>query len=909
MDLDILRAVEKPSRYLGGEVNQIRKDPARTTCRIALCYPDVYEIGMSHNGLKILYAVVNGREDFAAERVYAPWPDMEGELRSRGLPLTTLESHTPLRDFDVIGFTLQYELSYTNLLTVLDLGGMPLRAEDRGPGDPVVIAGGPCAFNPEPLAPFLDAVCLGDGEDLVLDVMDVVAKWRDSGAPRGDLHRLLAQVEGIYVPSLYQVDWNDDGTVRAIVPAPGQPPRVRKRVLPDLDASQYPTREPVPHTKIVHDRYGVEIQRGCMRGCRFCQAGYIYRPERQRSPERVRGIVREGTRATGWEEFSLLSLSVGDYNCIEPLLLSLMDEHEASRTAVSMPSMRLESLTPAIMEQVGRVRKTSFTVAPEAASPRLRAVINKVIDEQVLLDMVGQVFAHGWRSLKLYFMLGLPTEQDEDLKAMIDLGSRCLDRARQHCRDATITVNVSSFVPKPHTPFQWCPQVTLAEVRRKQLFLRRNLRRAGLSFRFHESRATVMEGVFSRGDRRTAALLEAAWRNGARFDGWQERLDEGAWSRAMEETGIDPAFYNQRRRDPGEVLPWSHIDCGVDPDWLWEDWMRSLEAGFVPDCSEAPCYDCGVCDHRVVKNEVFDEDAPGLAPRERPRREKRMAPKTLEEVWVDGPRTPGMRARLRAEAALAVAPQVDPPCPAPSAVSDPADRWRDVVDVRLPLEMRLRVRLRFARLGRARMLSHLEVMSAFQRALRRLEIPVLWSAGFHPHMRLQWGPPLPVGVGSETELCDVEVRRPHDLSTLARDLSAQLPEGLDVLHAWEVPVVGPSIEASIVSWTWRLEAPPDRVEAALARLAEGPVAELSRDGKARSVPVARVILDATAASPDVFRFRSPAGGAGIRVGEGLAVLFGADVVDAGFVLVREGVELAPPAAPQGRGAETPAAVA
>ncbi|MEE2829754.1 MAG: radical SAM protein, partial [Myxococcota bacterium] len=401
------------------------------------------------------------------------------------------------------------------------------------------------------------------------------------------------------------------------------------------------TETPVPFTKVVHDRVGVEIQRGCMRGCRFCQAGYIYRPERQRSPARVQELVRKGLAATGQEEYSLLSLSAGDYSCMEPLLASLMDEHEQKRSAISLPSMRLETLTPGIMEQVDRVRKTSFTVAPEAASDRLRAVINKVIDEDVLIDMVGEVFQRGWRNLKFYFMLGLPTEQWGDLQAMVDLGSRCLSRARRHNRSANITVSVSSFVPKSHTPFQWATQIPLDEIRSRQAFLKRELRDARLGFRYHDSRSSVMEGVFSRGDRKSGEALVRAYELGARLDGWQEHFSEEAWYQAFDETGVDPAFYNQRRRDASEVFPWNHIDIGMKPEWLWEDWMDSLEAGFVPDCTTEPCYDCGVCDHEVVHNRVFR--SPEEAPRHRFRKPYQGSRKKDDPQFVAMPRPPGKK--------------------------------------------------------------------------------------------------------------------------------------------------------------------------------------------------------------------------------------------------------------------------
>ncbi len=947
LDDDTLRSVAKPARYLGGEVGEVRKDLESVSSIVGVCYPDLYEIGMSHIGLKILYDVINRRPDWAGERVYAVARDMEEKLRSSGRPLTTLENRVPLKDLDVLGFTLQYELSYTNLLQVLDLGGIPLDAADRGLSDPVVIAGGPCAFNPEPLAPFLDAVCLGDGEETIVSVVETHAAWKTSGAPRAELMLALADIPGVYVPSLYTPTYNEDGTVQAITPASGQPARILKAIVTDLDAAPYPTSSPVPFMQIVHDRVGVEIQRGCMRGCRFCQAGYIYRPERQRSPDRVRELVRGGLAATGQEEYSLLSLSAGDYNCMEPLLSSLMDEHEGDRSAISLPSMRLETLTPGIMEQVGRVRKTSFTVAPEAGSDRMRAVINKVIDEDVLVDMVEEVFKRGWSSLKFYFMLGLPTEQMEDLQAIIDLASRCRHRARRHNRGANITVSVSSFVPKSHTPFQWAPQISLEEIRERQEYLRAGLRAAKLGFRYHSSKSSVMEGVFSRGDRRTSATLRRAYELGARLDGWQEELRVEAWTQAFEETGVDPVFYNQRRRDQNEVLPWSHIDIGMKPEWLWEDWMDALEAGFVPDCTTEPCYDCGVCDHVVVANRVYKEDVP--EPKAVPRIRKRygIARKTVDPQFVAMPRPPAKKGNNVVDAVPpqgmapgsagarhsrttfvakvpvdAATPQVDSrgvPL-SPSQIAQQRDSregppdWRTVFDTRLPPEWRVRVRVVFAKRGPLVHVGHLDLMNVFRRALKRAKAPLLWTQGFRPQIRMSFVPPLPSGCKSSGELMDVELHRPVDVAEFREALAAAMPHDLPVLDVYEVPIGSPSLQASMEAsiyvfhpgttvapeWTGEQVAAFERGESGVIEVVKTKKGKETRG----TVDLHEVVADLQVVGAAA-RIEVAAHGAGARIREVVAGIFGTDALSApGATLERAAIRLStsPPAPPVHPGA-------
>ncbi|TMB12187.1 MAG: TIGR03960 family B12-binding radical SAM protein, partial [Deltaproteobacteria bacterium] len=592
----LLPLVEKPGRYLGNERGARRKDLGEVRLRFALAFPEVYEIAQSHLGLQILYDILNRRPDVAAERVYAPWPDLEALLRARSLPLVSLESHLPLVDFHVVGFSLQYELTYTNLLTMLELGGIPFRAAARGPGHPLVIAGGPCAFNPEPLAPFLDAVVLGDGEEAVGDLCDAVLAW--DGRERHDLLRALAALPGIYVPAFFTPRQQPDGTIAAIDPLEPSHVTVRKRVLVDLDRFAPPENPVVPHVSVVHDRASVEVMRGCVKGCRFCQAGYVYRPLRERNPERVVAQATELMRRTGYEELSLLSLSTGDYSGVNPVLKTLMDRFAPEHVAVSLPSTRVDALSPKILEEIRRVRKTGFTLAPEAGTQRLRDVIQKEYREEELLD-AARLFADlGWRSLKLYFMIGLPSETEADVRGIAELSRRVREAASGRLR---VTASVSTFVPKPHTPFQWAGQLTVEETRVRQGLLRRQLGRYKIEFRWHDAELSFLEGIFSRGDRRLADVLETAQRGGARFDGWSDHCRMDVWRDALAAHGLDAAFY-LRRRPLAEQLPWDHLDAGLSRRFLLQDLARAVEGVLTPDCSIERCTYCGACDFEAVRN-------------------------------------------------------------------------------------------------------------------------------------------------------------------------------------------------------------------------------------------------------------------------------------------------------------------
>jgi radical SAM family uncharacterized protein/radical SAM-linked protein len=870
----LLPLVEKPGRYLGNERGAVRKDLASVRVRFALAFPEVYEIAQSHLGLQILYEVLNRRPDVAAERVYAPWPDLEAALRERGLPLVSLESHLPLAEFDVVGFSLQYELTYTNLLAMLDLGGVPLRAAARGPGDPLVIAGGPCAFNPEPLAPFLDGVLLGDGEEAVGDVCDAVLRW--DGRDRTALLRALADVPGFYVPAFFAPEHRPDGTIAAVTPLDPERPRVAKRTLVDLDRFAPPANPVLPNVGVVHDRASVEVMRGCVKGCRFCQAGYVYRPLRERNPERVVASTSDLMRRTGYEEVSLLSLSTGDYSGVNPVLKELMDRLVPERVAVSLPSTRVDALSPQILEQIRRVRKTGFTLAPEAGTQRLRDVIQKEYREEEL-RAAARLFADlGWRTLKLYFMIGLPSETEEDVVGIAELSARVAAAAGGRL---AVTASVSTFSPKPHTPFQWAGQLDLEETRARQSLLRRELGRRGIAFRWHDARLSFLEGVFARGDRRLADVLETAYRRGARFDGWSEHCRLELWQDAMAEHGFDPAFY-LRRRPLAETLPWEHLDAGVSRKFLLEDLARAVEGILTPDCSIERCTYCGACDFATVRNvDYHPAGAKGADHRGAEiSRWAEMAVSATEsgdlawetKAWRDA-RARGARPRSRPPAAR------DTPLPAslvgrtlpegpirraPKAGGDGnAEEWLGAVRSALTPEPPSppavqRVRLRYRKVGPARFIGTREIGNVFLRAARRARLPIAFSHGHHPMPRLSFSPAIPLGFSSDDEYVDVDLTVPTPPHALAARLAAELPEGLEPVDAVDVPRTAPSIDAGIAAFVYEvdlatLDAPPapSLVTAALARFsasASFPVLKRGKNGD-RMVdarPFVRALADA-----------------------------------------------------------------
>lgn len=616
----ILPRVEKPTRYLGTEWNSVHKDWDKTPVRMVFAFPDLYEVGMSHLGLAILYGLVNEREDMLMERVFAPGPDLEAILREEGLPLFSLESYRPLVDFDVIGFTLQYELSYTTILNMLHLAGVPLWAAERGPEHPVVIGGGPGASNPEPLAPFFDCVVLGDGEEVLPQILNLIRDLK--GAPDAPLNReeflrRAARLPGVYVPSFYEVSYGADGTIDRIKPVrPEAPEVVKKAVVQDLDTAYFSTRPIVPFLEIVHDRIMLEVMRGCTRGCRFCQAGAIYRPVREREVNLLLRQAAELVRHTGYEEISLTSLSTADYSGIETLARALAEAYAELGLSVSLPSLRVDAFSVKLAQALQRFRKKStLTLAPEAGSQRLREVINKGVTAEDLLEATAEAFTAGWRHIKLYFMIGLPTETEQDLEGIAELARQVLEQGRRLLRGAkpTVTVSVSSFVPKPHTPFQWEPQAELGELREKQSFLRSRLKGPGLQFSWHQPEMSFVEAVLARGDRRLARVLVQAWQGGAKLEGWSEHFSYEVWRRALESCDIDPAFYAYRRREYGEKLPWDHLDFGVSKRFLIEEHRRALEGKRTLDCRSGRCAGCGVCTGLKVSLKLKGEGGPFAA--------------------------------------------------------------------------------------------------------------------------------------------------------------------------------------------------------------------------------------------------------------------------------------------------------
>ena len=565
-----------------------------------LVYPDTYEVGLPNQGLQILYEILNERPDAVAERSYAPWTDMAAVLRREGLPLFSVDTHRPAADFDVLAFNLSAELVYTNVLECLDLAGIPLRTSDRDVGHPLVLVGGHCSYNPEPLADFIDAAVLGDGEEVVAEITETVTAWRAEGhGSRSGLLRRLASVPGVYVPSLYRAEF-DEGILTSITPLDDAPPVVEKRTVADLADWPYPKRQLVPLTEVVHDRLNVEVFRGCTRGCRFCQAGMITRPVRERPADQVRTMVTEGLRRTGYDEVALTSLSTADFSGIEQVVAETVADDACGQVSVSLPSLRVDAFTVGIAAEIQRARRTGLTFAPEAGSWRMRQVINKLISEEDLYAAVESAYSQGWRRVKLYFLTGLPTETDEDTLGILEMARRCVEVGRAHQHNPSVTVSVGGFVPKPFTPFQWFGQNTERELRRKVGLLRDELKRRpkayrGVQLKWHDARASVVEGLMSRGDRRLGAIIEDVWRAGGVFQEWSEHFDIRLWEDALDRHGLSLEDFVYRHRTEDEVLPWDHLSAGLHKDFLWQDWRDALEAGGVEDCRWTPCYDCGAC--------------------------------------------------------------------------------------------------------------------------------------------------------------------------------------------------------------------------------------------------------------------------------------------------------------------------
>ncbi len=724
------------------------KDWRQVKATLAFAFPDSYELGMSHLGMRLIYETVNRCRDFVCERSFLPLDDMAAEMRRRNLPLFSWESKRPLADFDLLGFTLQYELSYTNILRMLDLAGLPLQAAERRDW-PVVIAGGPCAFNPEPLAGMIDLFVIGDGEETVLHLLELAAQVKEDGGGKGEFLRRALALPGCYQPACYRPRYDENGVFAALEAEDGAPMPVRKQVLADIDAAPFPDAPLISQPKAVHDRSMLEIMRGCARGCRFCQAGILYRPVREKQ---VATLLRQAERqreAAGYEDISLLSLSSADYSQIEPLMDSLLAAHASHGCGISLPSLRVDAFSVDLAAKTAQVRKSGLTLAPEAGSQRLRDIINKGVRETDLYAAAAAAFSQGYMGIKLYFMIGLPFETNEDLLAIVDMCKKLLQIAREHKpagvnKPVRITLGISNFVPKAHTPFQYCPQDTQEQLREKQAFLLEHIRPLRqVSVHYHDPKASLLEAVFARGDRRLAPVLLSAYRLGCYMDGWSEHFDFDLWRQAFAENGLTMEEFAYQSFCPGQALPWAHLDPGVDPAWLAREYERAAAGVLTEDCRRGGCNGCGVCDRLSVQNVLARpvEKMAGAVTASWPPREKKR-------------------------------------------------RWR----CRLLLD------------GPLIWQSHLEVLAAWEKALRRCDTPVAYSQGFNPHMLISWGPAHPVGVAGQCEYCDLYLWQAPSEDWLPR-LNETLPPGLQVTEAWEVPLNGPALTAWLNRADYQMELP------------------------------------------------------------------------------------------------------
>jgi radical SAM family uncharacterized protein/radical SAM-linked protein len=787
----ILPFVSKPSRYIAGEWNAVMKNPATAEVRIALAFPDSYEIGMSHMGLKILYQLLNARPEILADRVYAPWLDSEALLRRHRIPLCGHESGLPLASFDILGFTLQYELSFATILNMLDLAGIPLRSSERDERHPLVVGGGPGAFAPEPLADFLDAFLIGDGEEATVELCNLIRLWKRDGGTRGDLLGVLKAIPGFYVPALHR---------------PGEV--VRKRTALKLDAVDY-GRFPVPFMEIVHDRASIEVMRGCARGCRFCQAGYLYRPVREHSAETIRAMVEQARRGTGYEEVSLSSLSIADLSCLGDVVPALMASLSPEKVSLSLPSLRVETLNQnrQLAREIGKVRKTGFTIAPEAGSARLRRVINKEgFDDEQILAAVQNAAKAGWESVKLYFMIGLPTETQADLDELVRLAKETARIARRESpRGFGLTVSAGSFVPKPHTPFQWFAQEPMPTLREKQAFLRARLREARIDFKWQHVESSFLEAAFSLGGRETGAAIALGQQRGCRFDGWTEQLKFDTWMQAFSEAGVDPYVAANQPRGLDDPLPWDHIDCGVSKQFLRREYHKALLGKSTADCHAGPCGNCG---ESCGPNWRAWAEKIGMV-RIEPSAERR-APRT--ESQAPSAESREQSAERRAPSA-AIGQLVDQSSGDGESTNGPIDqstrRSRILPGAEPRVQPVQKIRFEFQKVGELRFLSHLELMRALQRALRRAGAPLHYTQGFNPQPKLSAAQALAVGVEGLRELGEVELVSRMEPADLLMRWNARLTPELKILRAWEAPLHGPSLSAGVRGALYQIRLPAD----------------------------------------------------------------------------------------------------
>ncbi len=734
-----LSLFQKPSRYINNELNAVHKE---APVKVALAFPDIYEIGMSHLGLRILYKIINDLPFASAERVFSPWIDLDAGMKAKGSLLSSLESGRPLNKFDIAGFSLQYELSYTTVLNMLNLGGIPLKTKDRMNGGdryPLIIAGGPCTVNPMPMSPFIDAFLIGDGEEAVPEILETYYVWKMAGDDdKESLLKALSGIEGIYVPILHRSDNLDSSFVK-------------RRFIASLDDVPYPDKPIVPYTSIVHDRINIEVSRGCPMGCRFCQAGMIYRPVRERSPQKALELAEKALKNTGYEEVSFTSLSAGDYSCLLQLTQEFNKNFAKDNISLSLPSLRVAAVTRDLIREIRTVRKTGFTIAPEAGTDRLRKVINKDFSDEDYENSLTVLFDEGWLNLKLYFMVGLPTETDEDIEGIIHMAFKALKTARKYSkRRVNISIGVSPFIPKAHTPFQWYGQLPAEELKRKKDRIKSVLSKKGLNIKGHDVEMSLLEAAFARGDERLSLLIEKAWSSGCRLDGWSEVFDFRQWERAMEAVGLDIKDFAQRNYEQSDSLPWDGIDMGVTKEFLRREYRKALTGELSSDCRKV-CHNCGLsCDKDQGKG----------------KREE------AEPIVRD----------TSASLLISVSP----------------DRY---VNRFKPV----RIRVEFSKTGILKYLSHLELMVLYQRAVRRAEFPIEYSKGFHPAPEISFGPPLGVGIAGLSEYFDMKVTPPFDLIRNSDKLNSMLPEGASILRMSAVPANAESLNSFVTRYEYEVK--------------------------------------------------------------------------------------------------------
>lgn len=839
-DRTILSSITRPGRYLGHEYNSVKKDWQAVSSRFALIFPDLYEIGMSHQGLQILYHLLNNREEFLAERCFCPDTDLEQLLREKNAKITSLESSRPLTDFDVLGITLPYELCYTNILTVLDLADIPFYASERDLSFPILLGGGACSLNPEPVADFFDAILLGDGEEAILDIAGLIAENKEQKLTKEQLLLQLAEIDGVYIPAHFAPVYNAQKRVESIKRTHGNKESVTRRIVCNLDQIDHLKHPIVPNAKIVHDRLGIEVARGCTRGCRFCQAGITYRPVRERNTEKIMELAQSGLDDSGFEELALLSLSTGDYSCLEETLPELMDQFSSRFISVAMPSMRVGTLTPKIMEQIKKVRKTGFTLAPEAGSERLRRVINKGITEENLIATCTEAFSLGWRIMKFYFMIGLPTETEEDIDEIITLVKKAMTTRGGGPGKAKRQINVSlgTFVPKPHTPFQWERQLTIDESHQLIRRLQNGLPRKACNFKYHNPEISFLEGVFSRGDRQLSRLLELAWQAGARLDGWNEYFDLSRWQKAAELCQLDLDDY-LREREMEEQLPWQHLETGVDLQFLKDEMVKAKEEVYTPDCRYHACQKCGLCDFETLLPIVHNR-----------------AGKQLEEMTEAAP------------VVVAKAPYAGslPDKPHPRKQPEGAGHFKYLVD--------------YSRSGDICFLGHLEILQVIFRTLRRASVETNYSQGFNPSPKISFGPALPVGTESLAEFFIMDLPYPlKDPAATTEKLNAKLPPGLKInkceLHSGKVP------QKILISYELTL---PNEISDKESRRVEVFVdsknypINKTRKGKTKEIDIRPLVKELSIAAPDRVHLEliSASAQPGIKALEAITEILGLD---------------------------------